>query len=327
MKQLEDDNRYSDLLQSCRGAGAGNFGILTRFTLRVYPVTKVLLFNIIYDIKDAAKVVDRIQSWAHSAPKNLGLVAATFACGVDIISISGQWIPSFDKKTNSFDKETNSFMDKTDKMDKNIALSVDKLIRNAERDLKKQLSLLDDIKPVIPATIVELTTHDSSNILSFLNPGLPFVKVRSSFFFDPISKKGLKKFFDFVAQPFPKLGEIIPTGQISILGGIIPSKLKDKNILIEENAIGWLQVDTFWQKQEDEPFALSFENHFFETIQPYLSKHAYYGYPDLELGPKYLDSYFGKYVPFLRQVKTKYDPKNIFKFKQSIPPLDDVISN
>ncbi|MBL3614838.1 BBE domain-containing protein, partial [Bacillus sp. RHFS18] len=46
----------------------------------------------------------------------------------------------------------------------------------------------------------------------------------------------------------------------------------------------------------------------------------YVNWPDREIR-NWLQTYYGKNVHRLRQVKTKYDPENIFRFEQSIPPL------
>ena len=45
---------------------------------------------------------------------------------------------------------------------------------------------------------------------------------------------------------------------------------------------------------------------------------AYQNYADSGL-KNHLKDYFGINVPRLKQVKSKYDPKNVFSFEQSIP--------
>ena len=52
---------------------------------------------------------------------------------------------------------------------------------------------------------------------------------------------------------------------------------------------------------------------------PFGNGHAYQNYIDKEQ-PNWLYAYYGENVERLRKVKAKYDPDNIWKFEQSIPP-------
>lgn len=56
-----------------------------------------------------------------------------------------------------------------------------------------------------------------------------------------------------------------------------------------------------------------------EALSPYTTG-DYVNWPDRYI-EDWLKTYYGKNVHRLRKVKTKYDPDNVFKFPQSIPPL------
>ena len=59
---------------------------------------------------------------------------------------------------------------------------------------------------------------------------------------------------------------------------------------------------------------------FYNALKPYLTKQCYQNMPDLDFSYKYaLKAYYGKNLPKLIDIKTKYDPKNVFHFDQSIP--------
>ena len=67
-----------DLFWALRGAGAGNFGIVTKFVFRTHPVDFVTTVNLRWAWADARKVAQAWQAFAPSAPDSLSS-SLTFA--------------------------------------------------------------------------------------------------------------------------------------------------------------------------------------------------------------------------------------------------------
>lgn len=70
------DSQHSDLLWACRGGGDGNFGVITSFTFRVYPIGNVARYSMTWNFADLGNVVRFWQSWSpYTDPRLTSLLA------------------------------------------------------------------------------------------------------------------------------------------------------------------------------------------------------------------------------------------------------------
>jgi FAD/FMN-containing dehydrogenase len=68
-------NAYADLYRATKGAGAAGLGAMTRLTLRVVPSVKMLFHTVIFDLADAAIVLEKWQNLVATAPDALSSIA------------------------------------------------------------------------------------------------------------------------------------------------------------------------------------------------------------------------------------------------------------
>ena len=66
-----DSQREPELFWALRGAGGGNFGIVTRMDFLAHPVTDVTVFSVQWPWSAAAAVIDAWQRWAPYGPDEL----------------------------------------------------------------------------------------------------------------------------------------------------------------------------------------------------------------------------------------------------------------
>ncbi|NQE90863.1 FAD-binding oxidoreductase [Nocardia terpenica] len=76
-----------DLLWALRGGG-GNFGVVTKFKLRLRPVSDMYLRRFLFPVNDAVAAIAAYQKFAPEQPRDLHVVATLKSSGND------NWIPS-----------------------------------------------------------------------------------------------------------------------------------------------------------------------------------------------------------------------------------------
>ncbi|HYZ97747.1 MAG TPA: FAD-binding oxidoreductase [Acidimicrobiales bacterium] len=78
-----DENHDEDLFWALRGAGAGNFGVVTSFVFRPVAAPEVANFHAKWPYPDAAAVIEAWQHWAPSGPDELAASLKVTATGED----------------------------------------------------------------------------------------------------------------------------------------------------------------------------------------------------------------------------------------------------
>jgi len=76
-----NDDDEPDLFWALRGAGAGNFGVVTSFELRTVPAPRVVNFHLAWGFDAAAGAIDAWQGWAPTAPDELAASLKLLAPG------------------------------------------------------------------------------------------------------------------------------------------------------------------------------------------------------------------------------------------------------
>jgi FAD/FMN-containing dehydrogenase len=66
-----DDNHHADLFWALRGAGAGNFGVVTSFDFRTIPAPEAINIHATWPPSQAGAVVEAWQEWAPRGPDEL----------------------------------------------------------------------------------------------------------------------------------------------------------------------------------------------------------------------------------------------------------------
>lgn len=148
------------------------------------------------------------------------------------------------------------------------------------------------------------------------SPTAPFQKVKSIMAFNPIPNTAVQLAIDYLQQlqidqaPFQ-----VSLGLVALGGNIA----KGDTAFFPRQAVEWWHQVASWDQQEQEVAALASINFFYDSVVPLTSNFCYSNSVDYDLGNGYLNAYYGSHVNRLIEIKNKYDPNNIFHWKQSIP--------
>lgn len=141
------------------------------------------------------------------------------------------------------------------------------------------------------------------------------MKRSGSFIEKPLSERAISTIKHFL--------EHAPNQNASVwqqsLGGAAGRIAPDQTAFYYRDAIIAQEYLTNWTSPEEKRQNVRW----IEELRTSLSRETmgdYVNWPDIEIR-NWPRTYYGENVERLRRVKTKYDPENVFRFEQSIPPL------
>jgi len=149
------------------------------------------------------------------------------------------------------------------------------------------------------------------------SPTAPFQKIKSLIAFQPISPFAVQLTIDYFEQLKLSKAPFDVGFEFSAFGGKLA---QGDTAFFPRSAFEWWHQAVNWHQQEQGPAALASIRQFYNSVAPLVSKFSYANDVDYDLGSHYLKAYYGTHVNRLIKIKNIYDPKNIFHWKQSIPP-------
>jgi FAD/FMN-containing dehydrogenase len=282
------DTTNPDLLWASKGGGGGNFGVVTEFEFQLSAVGNVQIFYLSWPPAQAAQVFASWQKFAPFAPDELTchLTIDSGHNGIVGVHCGGQLLPKTAGATPS------------------------------GADLTRMLRPLTSIRP--KAFTIHARTFLGAAI-HFYGDDKPqiFFKAKSDYADQLLTD-------DAIADIIRQLnGQHWPHGSISVIfeayGGAIARVPPEATAFPHRtNTLFCIQYYTEWEKDIDTPQMLKQMKDLYDSVHSHFSGFAYVNYADLDL-VDWQRAYYRDNLQRLRQVKTAYDPQNIFNFPQSIP--------
>lgn len=144
----------------------------------------------------------------------------------------------------------------------------------------------------------------------------PFSKSKSSIIMEPFNQRGI----DVITKTLADLEKANKPFQLHLTIASMGGKSREGDTAYYPRAALAMMHDMVtWENPEHQNSALQTLSEFHRAISPYVSKHCYANIVDYELGEDFLSAYFGINTGILMEIKRRYDPANLFRWKQSIP--------
>jgi FAD/FMN-containing dehydrogenase len=284
-KAIEVDlKHHSDLLWALRGAGNGNFGIVTSLTYKVTPLRSVAYLQATWEgLDDVTEIFDVWQRTAPFADPRLG----------SQVEIHKSQILLFGVLAEGSEDEVKERLE--------AVLSI------GNPEVTVQLGGWGDIYSGFQIP----TENEPANWKFF-----------SQFATKPYPEKALNLIRQFMEDAPTEesnfFGQAFGTGAQAKEprgGAAFPHR---KALFYSEPGAGWGTRGEPRSGDALTPVAQTWIAEFSQALRPYVNG-AYVNVPNIGM-QDWETAYWGRNVERLRRIKAKYDPHNVFQYEQSIPP-------
>ncbi|MFB9762542.1 FAD-binding oxidoreductase [Ectobacillus funiculus] len=275
-----DADHNADLFWASRGGGGGNFGICTTFRFRTHRIDTVAYANISWDLSDLEPVLRTWQDYTAPDADKRLTPLLTIVSGQESLLVM-----------------QGVFL--------GSAAKLRQLLQPLLRAGTPQQVFIEEIPWLEAVERIADTQPDSEPFKSvgpFVNQLLP--------------DKGIDIIRNFINKP--------PASSVSVsvllhgLGGAVAKVPSNATAYFYRKALYNLSIWSTWSSPEGAAPGIRWVEEFRKAMLPF-TQGIYVNTPDLSI-ENWPKAYYGSNFTRLTQVKAKYDPENIFKFPQSIPP-------
>lgn len=279
-----DQRQQPDLFWACRGGGGGSFGAATSFRFKLHPVGQVVVFGVTWSLNAAraAKIVKAWQAWAPHAPNAITSILKIGKASDGSINAhcAGQSVGSMSQ-------------------------------------VRQELKVLLDVER--PAAVPVIKSRSFLAAVDYFSGGWghesTYSKCKSDYVLSPLSDDGIATLIDGLRR-LPA-NAIVPI--CDAYGGAVADIAPDATAFARRTGTLYcIQYYSSWAAAADTPTRLAHMKNLYASMRPYVSGAAYVNYCDLEL-PDWPDAYWGANLARLKQVKSAFDPDNVFRHAQSVP--------
>jgi FAD/FMN-containing dehydrogenase len=287
-KLRASETENADLFWAIRGGG-GNFGVVTQFEFRLFPVgPEIVAGLIVFPFNQAKQVLTKYRQFVNSAPEELNVWAVL------------RQAPAL------------PFLPETVHGKEVVVLPI--FYCGAVAEAEKLIAPLRAFGTVLGEHIgAQPYVQWQKAFDPLLTPGAR--NYWKSHNFTELADGALNSIIEFAGK--------LPSPQCEIFIGLIagaPNRIAaDSMAYGHRDARFVLNVHGRWDEAADDQKCIGWAREFFKASSPYASAGAYVNFMTAEEGDRVAAAYGSNYERLV-EIKRRYDPENVFRFNQNIKP-------
>ncbi|MEV7990770.1 FAD-binding oxidoreductase [Streptomyces sp. NPDC086077] len=302
-KQITADaSHHPDLFWALRGAGNGNFGVVTELHFRTHPAPQAVSAYLTWPWSKAAAVVKAWQEWGPDQPDEIwsSLHLANAAGGTPTVSVAAFSLGTYGELQNAVDR----LAARVGASASHVSLKR----RSYEESMEVYAgcsSFATDTQCHLPGPTPGRSPQGAL--------GRETYAARSDFFDRSLSAAGIRALLAQVTSVRGGAGSIAFTA----LGGAINRVPPTATAFVHRRSRMLAQYIASWQPGTSGGSAQSWLASAHGAMRPYASGAAYQNYTDPTL-KNWREAYYGPAAPRLTTLKRIYDPNRMFTHPQAL---------
>ncbi|MGP4012558.1 FAD-binding oxidoreductase [Streptomyces sp. 4N124] len=302
-KQLTANaSENKDLFWALRGAGNGNFGVVTELRFKTHPAPQAVSAYLSWPWSKAAAVVRAWQEWGPSQPDEIwsSLHLANAAGGTPTISVAAFSLGTYGELQNAVDRLADRIG--------SPATSVSLKRRSYEASMELYAgcsSFASDAQCHLPGSTPGRSPEGALNRETYA--------AKSDFFDASLPTAGIQQLLSQLTSVRGGAGSI----QVTALGGAVNRVSPTTTAFVHRRSRMLAQYVASWRAGTSGTTSQTWLTAAHTSMQPYASGAAYQNYTDATLR-NWRKAYYGDAAPRLQQLKRQYDPKRFFTYPQAL---------
>jgi FAD/FMN-containing dehydrogenase len=289
-KVVASETENPDLFWALRG-GSGNFGIVTAFHFNLHEIGPIVLGGmLVFPPQRGAEVLRFYRDFVRDAPDEVGSALAFVSAPPE------EFVPKEVQGTPVI----------------GIVICYAGAVEDGEIAIKplRDLGPVIDLVQPMPYTIVQ-TLLDGANAKGMQN-------YWSADFYDELPDEAVDVLVAKATNPVSPLTQIIV-----IPGGGAIARIDDDEMAFGERQAKFnIHYLSMWPDPADTEKNIAYTRDIASAMKPWASGYAYLNFIGDE-GPSRVEAAFGaEKWKKLRAIKKSWDPQNLFRMNQNIPPAD-----